>query len=149
MIKLLVASVLLFGIFRPPGWITNMNDAKQIARKEDKLILLNFSGSDWCIPCIKLHKEVFESEAFSTYAANHLILINADFPRQKKNKISKEQEISNDLLAEKYNPQGNFPFTVLLNAEGSVIKVWDGFYKNGAESFVKELDNVQSAMKTH
>ena len=89
-------------------------------RKEHKFILLSFSGSDWCGPCIRLHKEVFGSNAFEQLANEKLILVNADFPRYKKNQLSVSQQKINDALAEKYNKKGEFPLTVLLN---SLIKV--------------------------
>ena len=139
MIKLFLASALFLTTIAPPNWITDMENAKQLAKKEQKLILLNFSGSDWCIPCIRLRKEVFNTDAFATYAADHLVLVNADFPRQKKNQPSKEQQKINDALAERYNPQGSFPFTLLLDSNGNKLKVWDGFYKDGADNFINEI----------
>lgn len=66
------------------GWGTDFENAKKRASEEHKLILLNFSGSDWCGPCIKLHDEIFESATFKSFADGNLILINADFPRLKK-----------------------------------------------------------------
>src|SRR5450432_4928500 len=109
MIKLFLAAAFFFPIIFPPVWINNLEGAKQQAKKEQKLILLNFSGSDWCIPCMRLRKEVFDADAFTKYAAAHLVLVNADFPRQKINELSKAQQKLNDQLADKYNPQGSFP----------------------------------------
>ncbi|MEO6330230.1 MAG: thioredoxin family protein [Ginsengibacter sp.] len=109
MIKVFLAFALFLTTIDPPSWITDMEYAKQLAKKEQKLILLNFSGSDWCVPCIRLRKEVFNTDAFANYAADHLVLVNADFPRQKKNQPAKEQQKINDALAERYNPQGSFP----------------------------------------
>ena len=70
----------------------NLEQAEQEARKEHKLIILNFSGSDWCGPCIRMHKEIFESENFRQYANDNLIMVNADFPRMKKNQLPKDQQ---------------------------------------------------------
>ena len=70
-------------------WQTDIVKAEQSAKEEHKFIILNFSGSDWCGPCIRLHKEIFDSEIFSKYAADHLVLLNADFPRSNKNQLSK------------------------------------------------------------
>ncbi|GEO04360.1 hypothetical protein AAE02nite_20240 [Adhaeribacter aerolatus] len=67
-----------------PTWLTNLEKAKTEAKAKQKLILLNFSGSDWCVPCIKLERGIFETEAFKKYAADKLVLVKADFPRQKK-----------------------------------------------------------------
>lgn len=129
------------------NWGTDFEDAKKKAEKEHKLILLNFSGSDWCGPCIKLHNEIFENSAFKTFADSSLVLVNADFPRLKKNQLSKDQQKKNDKLADKYNPQGSFPFTVLLNAEGKVIKSWDGFPDKTAGQFTGQLKELINARR--
>jgi thioredoxin-related protein len=139
-------SVLLTGIFLASlfGWETDFENAKKKAVTEHKLILLNFSGSDWCGPCIRLHQEIFESPSFKNFADNNLVLINADFPRLKKNQLSKDQQQKNDKLADKYNPEGIFPYTVLLNADGKIMKSWEGFPNTTAEQFtglVKEFLN--------
>ena len=126
-------------VFLVTGWDSDFEDAKKKAEKEHKLILLNFSGSDWCGPCIRLHKEIFETPVFTHYADSNLVLINADFPRLKKNQLSKDQQKKNDKLADKYNPQGIFPYTLLLNAEGKVIKAWEGFPNISAEEFTRQL----------
>ena len=120
-------------------WLKNMEEAKGQAKKEQKYILLNFSGSDWCIPCMRLEKDVFDANVFADYAAGHLVLVNADFPRNNKNQLTKQQQKINDVLAEKYNPQGSLPFTLLLDSDGNTIKIWDGYYKDGAENFVAEI----------
>lgn len=126
-------------------WLTNFDAAKDKAAKENKYILLNFSGSDWCAPCIKMKKEVFESEAFLTKAEAQLVLVRADFPRSKKNQLSQEQIKHNEALAEKYNPLGKFPYTLLMDANGSVIKEWDGYVFSSQDKFIAELDNVISS----
>ena len=126
------------------GWETNFDAAKQQAAKEHKLILLNFSGSDWCGPCIRLRKEIFESTAFKQVADSALVLVNADFPRAKKNQLTKELQQANDTLAEKYNEKGAFPFTLLLDADGKVLRSWDGYPKEGMDEFIAEV-----ALLTH
>jgi thioredoxin-related protein len=122
-----------------PEWLTDFTQAKELAVKENRLILLNFSGSDWCAPCIRLKKEVFADSTFAGTAAQHLVLVNADFPRNRKNQLEKQQQLQNETLADKYNPEGKFPFTLLLRADGSVIQTWDGFPKGGADVFTSEL----------
>jgi len=120
-------------------WLTNMEKARQQAVKENKIILLNFSGSDWCGPCIRMKREIFESDLFESFAAEHLLLVKADFPRGKKNKLSAEQTRKNEALAERYNPDGKFPFTVLLDSSGKVLKSWDGFPDQSPAVFVEEI----------
>jgi thioredoxin-related protein len=138
MIRSLIAFFFLF-ITVDTNWINNLDDAKVTAKKEHKLILLNFSGSDWCLPCIKLRKDIFDTEAFNSYAADNLVLVNADFPRKNKNQLSKEQQKINETLADRYDPKGNFPYTILLDANGNKLKIWDGFYKDGIENFITEI----------
>ena len=87
----------------------------------NKPILMIFSGSDWCKPCILLKKEVLQSPAFQSYAKDHLVIQEVDFPYRKANKLSKEKQQANDALAAKYNPEGNFPKVILLNAGGEII----------------------------
>ncbi|MEZ4685800.1 MAG: thioredoxin family protein [Bacteroidia bacterium] len=76
---------------------------------QHKTVLLVFKGSDWCAPCIKLDREVFTNEEFQAYATDHLVMLEADFPRKKANRLSDEQQAKNAALAEQYNQQGYFP----------------------------------------
>jgi thiol-disulfide isomerase/thioredoxin len=110
-------------------------------------MLLNFSGSDWCGPCIRLRKLVFESRVFISYADSNLVLINADFPRLKKNKLSKEQQKKNDRIADKYNPKGIFPYTALLDADGKIIRIWEGNPDLSPEQFTRQLKAAVDARK--
>jgi thioredoxin-related protein len=126
-------------------WHSNMQEAKQIAQKEHRHILLNFSGSDWCGPCILLRKEIFDNPAFSKMADTVLVLVNADFPRKKKNQLSSAQQHLNDTLADEYNPQGKFPLTLLLNADGKVLKAWDGYPAVKPEEFSLQVKAVIDA----
>lgn len=129
------------------SWETNFEKAKQLAAQSHKDILLTFSGSDWCGPCIRLHKEIFESTEFKGFADSSLVLINADFPRNKKNQLPKEQQKENDMLADKYNSNGNFPYTLLLSADGKVLKAWDGFPKLTAGEFVSDVRSATDINK--
>lgn len=125
-------------------WFTNFEEAKAIAEKENKYILLNFSGSDWCAPCIKMKQEVFESKTFLSMAEKQLILVRADFPRSKKNQLTKEQIKHNEALAEKYNPEGKFPLTLLLESNGKIIKEWDGYVFASQDRFMIDLNKAIS-----
>ncbi|TMI61949.1 MAG: thioredoxin family protein [Bacteroidetes bacterium] len=145
--RLFSISLIALYIVLSPGWETDFESAKQKASEQHKYILLNFSGSDWCGPCIRMHKEIFESDVFKTYADANLVLLNADFPRLKKNQLSKEQQKKNDLLADKYNTKGSFPLTVLLAGDGSVIYSWDGMPDKTPDQFVKQLKEIIDARK--
>ena len=120
-----------------------LSKAKAEAKATQKFILLNFSGSDWCIPCIQMEKEIFENTAFQQFSQKSLVWLNADFPRGKKAQPAKEQVAENEALAEKYNAEGIFPLTLLLNGEGKVVKEWQGKPPMTVEQFVQQ---VQAAM---
>lgn len=132
--------VCLVGILlAPPVWMGDFNQAEIKAKGSHKLVLINFSGSDWCGPCIRLRKEILESTEFEAYAKENLVLVRADFPRQKKNQLSKEQTKRNEDLADKYNMDGKFPYTLLVDENGKVLKSWDGFPDESASAFVKQI----------
>lgn len=122
-------------------WETDFAKAQAAAAANGKMILLSFSGSDWCQPCIKMKKQIFDSDAFKAFADEKLILVKADFPRTKKNKLPAAQTKANGALAAKYNKKGSFPFTVLLDAKGNIIKSWDGMPKDDAAKFVAQIKN--------
>ena len=104
---------------RPPAaeatWLTNFETAQARARSEKKLLLIEFTGSDWCPPCIMLERQVFSQPEFKEYAAQHLVLLEVDFPRMKE--LSDEQKTANVKLAEQYGIEG-FPTIVLLDSTG-------------------------------
>ncbi|WP_293782904.1 thioredoxin family protein [uncultured Pedobacter sp.] len=136
--------VALLGFFTIPAvWMENFTEAQKQAKDKHKQILINFSGSDWCGPCIRLRKEILQSESFEQYAAKNLVLVRADFPRQKKNQLTKEQVKLNEALAEIYNKDGKFPYTLLVDEDGKVLKTWDGFPNESAEAFVSELGQLK------
>jgi thioredoxin-related protein len=131
-------------LFVDGSWLLDYQIAQNKAKETDKMILVNFSGSDWCGPCIRTHKEIFEKEAFLSYAKENLVLVKADFPRLKKNKLSPEQFKKNNDLAVEYNPDGDFPLTLLLDANGKVVKEWKGYPDVSPEEFVKQMESVKN-----
>lgn len=140
-------ALLLLAIIIPLQWETDFESAKKTAREEHRLILLNFSGSDWCTPCILTKKEYFENEAFIRMADDNLVLLNADFPRKKKNQMPPEQIRKNEALAEKYNKEGNFPYTLLLDADGKVLKTWKGKPEIPSEKWAREIYTICQSHK--
>lgn len=144
--KLVIIAIAFFATSATPlVWLSNIEQAKTVASTENKLILVNFAGSDWCIPCIRMEKQVFETAAFSDYAAKNLVLVKADFPRLKKNLLSKEQTALNESLAGVYNPHGKFPYTLLLDKTGKVLKEWDGLPTTDPATFVNNVNAVVHA----
>jgi thioredoxin-related protein len=83
--------------------------------------LLVFSGSDWCAPCIKLDKSIWQSAEFKEYAASNLILERADFPKKKQNQLDPNLQKQNEVLAARYNKEGVFPLVVVLDSKGTVL----------------------------
>ena len=102
-------------------WQSNFAQTLQRAKVESKPVILVFAGSDWCAPCIKLDKSIWQSDEFVAYSQENLLLYKADFPRKKANKLSVQKQKENDDLAEKYNSKGYFPLVVALNSEGHVL----------------------------
>lgn len=134
-----LTGMFLVFLYLTPAWHINLSEAQLIAQKEHKFILLNFSGSDWCGPCIRMKKEIFESEVFKQMADTELVLVNADFPRDRKNQLTEEQQKINEATADKYNSKGIFPLTVLLNDNGLVIGTWEGLPNESADIFIKDI----------
>ena len=120
-------------------WLTNFQQAKELSTTQEKTILLVFQGSDWCAPCIKLNREIFESEHFMAYAKDHFIMLQADFPRRKKNALDPELQAHNNALAELYNKGGVFPFVVVLNKDGRVLGQ-TSYSKKTPQEYIVELE---------
>jgi len=137
--KTIFLSIALLLFVAEPAWLTDFEQARSLAKQEQKYILLNFSGSDWCAPCIKMKKDLFEQPAFQDYAAKNLVLLQADFPRTKKKQLDPALKAHNEKLADRYNPQGKFPFTLLLDAEGNVVYSWDGYAGAPADEFLTQM----------
>ncbi len=103
------------------NWKTDFSQATTEAIAQNKPIILVFSGSDWCAPCIKLDKTIWQSEVFKKYASTNYILQRADFPKKKQNQLPEELKKQNQSLAEKYNQEGIFPLVVVLDGKGKVL----------------------------
>lgn len=122
------------------NWITDFENAKALATKENKTIVLVFQGSDWCAPCIKLDKEIWHTEEFQNYAKDHFVMLKADFPKRKKNALSEAQQTHNNQLAEKFNTNGYFPYVVVLNSEGILLGS-TGYKKTTPSAYIKLLES--------
>ena len=137
--KKIIALLVIFSSFSFAQQTETFINKLEQAKKEHKKILLYFSGSDWCAPCIKFKKFTIQTEEFQAFAKTELIIYNADFPRQSKNKLAKEVEKENEALAEKYNSKGLFPLIIILNKEGKVIKKWEEYPKETLSEFIEKL----------
>lgn len=135
--SLFVCSSHLWGQTWEPSWNSTINKAEQQTKK----ILLVFSGSDWCIPCIKLENEVWISSEFQTFANDNLILYRADFPKRKKNKLPQDLVLENNRLAQKYNPNGYFPWVLVLSSSEKVLGTFS-YKKQTVSAYVKKINSL-------
>ena len=95
----LIVALLITNFLVAQNWNYSLEEAKAKAQQENKNIILVFSGSDWCAPCIKLDKNIWMSEEFKKIAAEKWVLLRADFPKKKANKLSEAQTKENGMLA--------------------------------------------------
>ena len=132
---------LLFALSLPAfaEWKTDLPAAKAQAQKENKVLLLDFTGSDWCGWCIKLNKEVFSTPEFAAYAEKNLVLMEVDFPNQKKQ--SDELKAANEKLQETYKVEG-YPTIIVLDSEGKKIGEL-GYMAGGPKAFIEALEKLK------
>lgn len=122
-----------------PGWFTNYELAQKEAQSKQRLLLMDFTGSDWCGWCIMLDKEVFSKPAFKEYANKNLVLLELDFPRSKR--MPPETAKQNERLAVKYGIQG-FPTVVVFDSNGKPLGAL-GYTAGGPEAFIAELEKLR------
>jgi len=99
-------------------WLTDADAAREKARQENKFVLLDFTGSDWCGWCMKLKREVFDQPAFGEYAQANLVLVEVDFPHHKA--LSTNQKTANVALAAAYHITG-YPTIIVLGPDGQLV----------------------------
>ena len=121
-------------------WTDDFIDAMAIAQQENKPIILVFSGSDWCAPCIKLDREIWQSDEFKTYANQNVVLYKADFPRKKENKLIDQLVQQNKELADRYNPKGYFPLVLVLDTNGNILGE-TGYQKTSPKAYITLLNS--------
>ena len=126
----------------PSVWTSDYKKAQQEAKADHKLVLLNFTGSDWCGYCFQLDRAILKQPQFKDYANKNLILVEIDFPRRKL--LSVETQKQNQQLAAKYEVEG-FPTLVLLNGDGKTLWKYDGLYMGGVAAFLAELDKARKS----
>ena len=121
------------------GWLTNYVEAQQEAKSQNKLLLMDFTGSDWCGWCIMLEKEIFSKPEFKEYASKNLVLLELDFPRGKK--LPAETSQQNQRLAMKYQIQG-FPTMVVLDGSGKELAQL-GYMPGGPAALIAQLEKLR------
>jgi len=118
-------------------WETNYDAALAQAAKDNKMVLIDFTGSDWCGWCIKLDKDTFSQSAFQSYADKNLVLLELDYPQGKPQTAAVKKQ--NAELAKKFNVEG-YPTLVLLNSKGKEIARHEGYLEGGPAAFIKWAD---------
>jgi thioredoxin-related protein len=123
---LLIAFSFVTTIARGSEWQTDYEQALATAKAARKCVLLDFTGSDWCGPCIQMKKVVFSKAAFLNYAKKNLVLVEVDYPRVKTlpEKVTKQ----NERLLHQYGiDKSGYPTVILLNPDGKMIGHMGGY----------------------
>lgn len=126
-------------LYASDGWLTNFEIAKKQAVEEKKDLLLEFTGSDWCPPCMKLSKDVFSQKSFVTASSAKFVLVEIDFPQEKE--LDAETTKQNEALQEKYKIEG-YPTVMLCDASGKPY-AQTGFQPGGPEKYFTHLEELQ------
>jgi len=124
------------------GWLNDYKKAQEEAKAGNKILLLNFTGSDWCGWCIKFDRDVLSQPQFKEFARNNLVLVELDFPRVKTQ--SAELQKQNRQLAQQYEVVG-FPTIIALNSDGQKLWEYDGYFAGGLEAFIAELEKLRKS----
>lgn len=120
-------------------WEDDFEKAKKEAEEKGRPILMAFTGSDWCPPCMRLEEDVFGDRSFKRYAKKELVLFMADFPRRKK--IDKDTREQNNKLKKEYEVRG-FPTVILVGPDGKEIGRKVGFGGDEPKAYVKLLEEM-------
>ncbi|PYK39249.1 MAG: hypothetical protein DME60_10020 [Verrucomicrobia bacterium] len=131
---------LAFSAQADPGWQTDYKKAQEEAKTNKKLLLVDFTGSDWCGYCIRLNREILSKSQFKDYASKNLVLLEVDFPRAKQQSTTLKEQ--NQRLAEEYQIEG-FPTIVVLNGDGRKVWRYDGYFPDGPDAFIAALEKLR------
>lgn len=122
-------------------WLTSVPEAQELARKEKKLVFMDFTGSDWCGWCKKLDAETFSQPAFAEYARKNLVLVEVNFPNEKPQSAS--LKAANSALKDKYNIEG-FPTLITTKPDGTVVWKQVGYLSGGPTAMIAKLDEAKT-----
>jgi thioredoxin-related protein len=133
-----VAAIITLTSASAATWLTDLKAAQDQARSQNKLILVNFTGSDWCSWCIRLKNEVFSKPEFASFADQNVILLEVDFPRRKP--MSPDAKKANGKLADHYQVNG-YPTVHLMDADGQSFGQ-TGYLPGGPSAFVAKIKSI-------
>ena len=123
------------------NWHIDYDEAIDAAKNKGLPVLMNFSGSDWCLPCMRLSQTIFQTDRFRAFSKDSLVLLNLDFPRRKKNMPAKEEMAKRDKLAERYNNRGVFPAVIIIDHKGDVLGK-TGFVTLSVDEYIKYIKKI-------
>ena len=141
LIALLAATVFWQVHAAESAWLTDLPKAQAQARAENKIVLMDFTGSDWCGWCIKFKKEVLDTAEFQDYAAKNAVLVELDFPNKKVQ--SDDLKKANAALKDQYKIEG-FPTLIVLDKNGKEIGRQVGYLAGGPKKFIAKLEGYKS-----
>jgi thioredoxin-related protein len=124
------------------GWVTGFAEAAEQARNENKLLLLDFTGSDWCGWCMKLDAETFSRPEFLDYASKNLVLVKVDFPMHTS--LPSEVKEGNRALKNKYDVNG-YPTVLIVKPDGSVMWEQRGYEPGGPRVMIDAANKCRKA----
>lgn len=123
-------------------WLDNYDEALKQSKATGHPILADFSGSDWCLACKALEKEVFSQAAFASYAKDSLVLLSIDFPMEKEQTDAIKEQ--NQKLNDKFEIDG-YPTILILDADGKELARTQGYQPGGPEKYVELIKSLISA----
>ena len=137
----LLSATVLWRVNAAETWLTDLPAAQAQARSENKIVLMDFTGSDWCSWCIKFKKEVLDTKGFQQYAGNNVVLVEVDFPDKKPQPADLKK--ANAALKDKYKIEG-YPTFVVLDKDGKEIGRQVGYSAGGPKAFIAQLEKFKA-----
>ncbi|HUO07714.1 MAG TPA: thioredoxin family protein [Phycisphaerae bacterium] len=119
------------------AWTEEYAAAVKEAQKDHKMLLLDFTGSDWCPACIELAKQVFRSTQFAKWAGKTFVLVEVDFPNQKPQTAAVRKQ--NKALAAKFKVDA-FPMIVILDSHEKELIRSVGYNGSTPDDWIKARD---------
>ena len=135
-----VVSALSGSVRADSNWETDLKKAQEQAKTANKLVFLDFTGSDWCGYCIRLDRDILSKPEFKEYANKNLVLVEVDFPRSKPQSADLRKQ--NQQLAMQYQIEG-FPTLVVLDGTGHKVWQYEGYFPGGPDALIAELEKAR------
>jgi len=139
-VALLVCCALLKANAEQLTWLTSVPQAQSWAKAQNKLVLMDFTGSDWCIWCKRLDNDTFSKPEFADYAKKNLILVQLDYP--EKTPLAPALKAANTALATRYKIEG-YPTIIAMKPDGTVIWRVDGYLEGGPKAMIAQIEKAR------